>query len=117
MAIFTHDEFLYGDQVAFAQYRQEHWLEHVQFVQIGLAQTPTPVLIVDYDLTSWSDDEFFVRNWLNTHEQVHERLRQLTGVTGINLADVNLKSENEFYTWIDAHRNEHALLRQAFGVT
>lgn len=117
MPIFFHDQFLFGDEIAFAEYRQEHWYEHIQFVQIGLKQTPTPVLIPDYDLTSWTNEPSFVRNWLVTHEQVHEQLRSLTGVSGINLADVNLDNEYEFYTWIDAHRNEHALLRTAFGIT
>lgn len=116
MPIFFHDQFLFGDETAFAQYRQEHWLEHIQFVHIGLTQS-TPVLIPDYDLTSWDNGQAFVRNWLDIHEEVHERLRQLTGVTGINLADVNLGNETEFYTWIDAHRQEHAILRQAFGIT
>jgi hypothetical protein len=116
MPIFFHDQFLFGDETAFAQYRQEHWLEHIQFVQIGQAQTPTPVLIPDYDLTSWDKRQSFVRNWLVTHEDVHEVLRSVTGVSGINLADVDLDNETEFYTWTDAHRDEHALLRRAFGI-
>ena len=116
MPIFFHDQFLFGDDAAFGQYRQEHWLEHVQFVQIAQQQA-TPILIPDYDLTSWQNDQRFERFWLTTHESVHERLRQITGVGGVNLADVDLSNEGEFYTWIDAHRDEHAALRKAFGIT
>jgi len=117
MPIFFHDQFLFGDEAAFGQYREEHWLEHIQFVQIAQAQSPTPILIPDYDLTSWHDSDAFRFNWLNTHQQVHDRLRQITGVTGVNLAEVNLQNESEFYQWIDAHRNEHFQLRAAFGIT
>jgi hypothetical protein len=85
-------------------------------VQIAQAQA-TPILIPDYDLTSWNNSKSFARIWLVTHESVHEQLRSITGVSGINLADVNLDNEEEFYTWLDAHRNEHALLRRAFGIT
>jgi hypothetical protein len=116
MPLFFHDQFLFGDQAAFAQYRQEHWYEHIQFVQIAQAQT-VPILIPDYDLTSWQDSTEFVRNWLVTHESLHEDLRSITGVSGVNLADVDFSKEAEFYTWLDAHRTEHAQLRTAFGIT
>jgi hypothetical protein len=115
--IFAHDQFLFGDQEAFALYRVEHWYEHIQFVQIGQAQMPTPILIPDYDLGSWHDSTAFARNWLVTHESLHELLRGITGVSGVNLADVDLSNESEFYTWLDAHRIEHAQLRTAFGIT
>jgi len=116
MPIFFHDQFLFGDEAGFAQYRQEHWYEHLQFVQIGQAHHPE-LIIPDYDFTSWDNSQSFATNWLTTHEAVHEVLRSLTGVAGINLADVNLTNEDEFYEWIDAHRNEHAALRKAFGIT
>jgi hypothetical protein len=116
MPVFFHDQFLFGDEAGFAQYRQEHWYEHIQFVQIGQAHMPV-IQIPDYDLTSWDNSQAYATNWLTTHESVHEILRFYTGVTGINLADVNLANEDEFYEWIDAHRNEHAALRKAFGIT
>jgi hypothetical protein len=116
MPIFFHDQFLFGDLEGFAQYREEHWLEHVQMVQIAQAHSPA-ILIPGYDLTSWDDQEAFVRRWLTTHEDVHASLRFATGVSGVNLADVDLSKEEEFYTWIDQHRFEHAALRTAFGIT
>lgn len=117
MPLFFHDQFLFGDQPAFAQYRQEHWYEHVQFVQIAQKHAPTPISVPDYDLTSWQNTTDFARIWLDTHENVHAILRGITGVSGVNLADVNFGNEAEFYQWIDAHRNEHVALRQAFGIT
>jgi hypothetical protein len=115
MAVFFHTELLFGDQAGWAQYLQEHWYEHVQFVQVGQAN-PTPVIIPDFDLTSWDNTTEFARNWLTTHEDVHDILRGITGVSGINLADVDLGKPDEFYLWLDAHANEHVQLRQAFGL-
>lgn len=117
MPLFFHDQLLFGDEAAFAQYRQEHWYEHNQFVAIAQAATPLPLLVPAYDLSSWENTTAFARTWLVTHESVHEILRGLTGVNGVNLADVNLGDEAEFYYWIDAHRNEHDQLRAAFGIT
>jgi hypothetical protein len=117
MPIFFHDICLFGDEAGFAVYRQEHAYEHVQFVQIGQKSGPPPKLIADYDLSSWDNTKEFARNWLTTHENVHDTLRQITGVSGINLADVDLSKPDEWYEWLDAHRSEHAALRQAFGIT
>jgi len=114
--IFFHDQLLFGDETAWAQYLQEHWYEHSEFVNIAAAQMP-PILLPAYDLTSWRNTTDFARNWLITHENVHQQLRQVSGVAGVNLADVDLGKESEFYIWIDAHRTEHARLRSAFGIT
>ena len=116
MSLFFHDQLLFGDETAWAQYLQEHWYEHSEFVNIAAAQMP-PILLPAYDLTSWRNTTDFARNWLITHESVHEQLRQVSGVAGVNLADVDLGKESEFYIWIDAHREEHARLRAAFGIT
>ena len=116
MPLFFHDIFMFGDEAGFAQYRQEHWYEHVQFVQLGQTAA-TPRLIPDYDFTSWQNTTDFARSWLTSHETTHEILRSLTGVSGVNLADVDLTNESEFYQWLDAHRAEHAQLRTAFGIT
>ena len=86
-------------------------------MQLAQLATPSPDLIPDYDLTSWRDDDAFARVWLTTHQEVHEVLRSFTGVTGVNLADVDLSNESEFYTWLADHAAEHAALRSAFGLT
>jgi len=114
--LFFHTDLLFGDQEAWGTYLQEHGYEHRQFVQLGQLGTPG-FLIPDYDLFSWEDSTVYARNWLTTHESVHEVIRGITGVSGINLADVNLANESEFYTWLDAHKQEHISIRQALGIT
>lgn len=116
MAInFFHTEFLFKDDEGFGIWRLEHANEHTKFVQVGMTASPVR-LIPDYDLSSWSDASFAVRNWLTTHENVHELLRGWTGVSGINLADVDLSKEDEFYDWLDAHAAEHTQIRQVLGI-
>lgn len=116
MPLFFHDTCLFGDEAGWGQLLQEHQYEHSQFVQIGRAQTPV-VFVPDYDLASWQASPNFARNWLTSHFEVHQFLRSATGVSGVNLADVDLSKEDEFYEWLDDHRNEHAELRIALGIT
>ena len=115
MPRFFHDIYLFGDPIGASIWRREHQDEHTQFVQTFLAQTP-PLDVTDYDLDSWEDNQRFVAYWLTAHESVHEELRSFTGVSGVNLADVNLFKIDEFYEWIDVHRAEHVLIRQALGI-
>lgn len=117
MPIFFHDTCLFGDEEGFGVYRQEHAYEHVQFVQMAQKGTPSQFVLPDYDLSTWQNSTEFARNWLTTHETVHEQLRYWTGVSGINLADVDLSKEDEWYQWLDAHRSEHVALRSALGIT
>jgi len=116
MPLFFHDTCLFGDPVGFSIYCQEHAYEHVQFLKLYQAKSP-PVLLPDYDLGSWENEKSFVTEWLATHEAVHEQLRALTGVSGVNLADVDLTKEAEWYVWMDDHRAEHGALRAALGIT
>jgi hypothetical protein len=116
MPLFFHDIYVFGDQDAAAVWRQEHQYEHTQFVTLFQGQ-PNPVDLPDYDLTSWQEDPAFRTMWLTAHESVHELLRDLTGVTGVNLADVDLTQEDEFYDWLDDHSTEHAEIRTALGIT
>ena len=97
-------------------WRQEHQYEHTQFVSVFQGQ-PTPIDLPDYDFTSWEETPQFRTNWLISHEAIHEQLRVLTGVTGVNLADVDLTKEDEFYDWLDDHRSEHAEIRSALGIS
>ena len=116
MPLFVHDQLEFGDQTAWHIYLHEHWFEHSQFVDIAAAQTPV-ILIPPYDFTSWRNTDDIARKWLVTHESVHAQLRSITGVGGVDLSDVDLGKEDQFYQWIGAHRAEHANLRAAFGIT
>lgn len=116
MPIFFHDIYLFGDEAGGSIWRSEHAGEHTQFVTT-LAKAAPIKLIPDYDLASWDQSKPFITRWHVQHEAVHEQLRFYTGVSGVNLSDVDFSDQAEFYDWLDGHKAEHVLLRQALGIT
>jgi len=103
------------DPAGFSIWLQEHYLEHAQFVRIFQSQTP-PIFIPDYNFALWSDEKKVVSAWLEAHQAAHENIRTRTGVSGIDLADVDLSKDDEWYTWMDDHADEHGLIRSALGI-
>ncbi|HEY6254037.1 MAG TPA: hypothetical protein VI685_29135 [Candidatus Angelobacter sp.] len=77
----------------------------------------TPIFIPDYNFALWSDDKKVQAAWLEAHEATHQALRTFTGVSGIDLADVDLSQDDQFFEWMDDHAAEHADLRGALGLS
>jgi hypothetical protein len=115
MAIFFHSTLLPKDPIGFSIWLQEHYLEHAQFVQIFQQQTP-PIFVPDYNFALWSDDKKVTSAWLESHQAAHQSLRDHTGVSGIDLSDVDLSQDDQFVDWVDSHAAEHADLRRAMGI-
>lgn len=92
-----------------------HAREHLQFVQI-LSQQMPPIVIPDYDFLAFLTAGQARKSVVDTHQQAHALLNQITGVQGIDLSQVNLDSRDEFENWMGYHQQAHALLRQAFGI-
>ena len=116
MAIFVYETLLPRDPAGFSIWLMQHYLEHAQFVQIFQQQT-TPIFIPDYNFALWDDDKNVVGSWLQAHQRTHQSLRDFTGVSGINLADVDLTQDDQWYTWMDDHAAEHRDIRSALGIT
>ena len=116
MAIFFHDLVQPNDTAGWSIWLMEHYLEHRQFVGIFQSQT-VPVFVPDYNFGLWGDDKKIISAWLESHQAVHQSLRDHTGVTGIDLADVDLSQTDQFFAWLDDHRAEHRDLRRALGIT
>lgn len=113
---FFHQYVLPHDAAGWGMWLTEHYYEHVRFLLTarGLAN---PVNISDYDILSWSDEPSLVQGWLGAHQQIHQDLRNLTGITGTNLQEVDLTDDGQFLLWQDAHAQEHQALEQALGAT
>lgn len=116
MPIFFHDIVLPNDPAGFSIWLQEHYLEHQQFVQL-FQQHVTPVFIPDYNFALWGEDKKTVSSWLEAHQATHASLRNFTNVSGVDLSDVDLSKEDEWFTWMDSHASEHADIRAALGIT
>jgi hypothetical protein len=115
MPLFFHSTVLPHDPAGFAIWLQEHYLEHAQFVRLFQSQT-TPIFIPDYNFALWSDDKKVTSAWLESHQTAHQALRTYTGVSGIDLADVDLTKDDQWFEWMDDHAAEHTDIRHALGI-
>jgi hypothetical protein len=116
MALFSPDYFAPGDDIGHGIWLNKHALEHIQFVQLGLSQSP-PVFINDYDMFAWDKkDKYAQKIWLEVHETVHAQLRATTGVSGLDLSEVDFDNRGDMLEWLDAHAQEHAQIRAKLGI-
>lgn len=115
MPIFFHDIVLPRDPAGFSIWLQEHYLEHVQFVQILQGMTP-PFFVPDYNFALWSVDKESASAWLQSHQTAHQALRNFTNVGGVDLADVDLSKDDQWFSWMDDHADEHSTIRLALGI-
>ena len=116
MGFFVPDVVLFGDPAGFGRWLTSHFLEHKQFITSALALT-TPVTVPDYDLLAYSDEPRLTRFWLDAHALVHNTLRSATGVTGIDLQEVDFTKADQFEIWLSDHALEHAQIRAVFKIT
>ena len=115
MPLFFHDFVLPNDPAGLSIWLQEHYLEHQQFVTLFQNQAP-PVFIPDYNFAIWGDSRSTQASWLQAHMTAHQALRAFDGVSGIDLANVDLSKEDQWFEWMDDHRAEHADHRAALGI-
>lgn len=100
----------------FGLWLSAHYFEHQRFVNILVANNPL-VKLTDYNLNVWKHDEESVKDWIEAHAIIHEELRGLTGVGGVDLSQVDMDNNEQFMVWLDYHRQEHMQLRNALGAT
>jgi hypothetical protein len=115
MPIFFHSTVMPKDPIGFSIWLQEHYLEHQQFVGLFQAQA-VPIFIPDYNFALWDDDKKVVASWLEAHQTAHLALRNFTGVSGVDLSDVDFSQDDQFLGWMDDHASEHSDLRRALGI-
>jgi hypothetical protein len=115
--LFFHDTVLPKDPDGFSIWQLEHFLEHRQFVQIGIGQSPM-FTVPDYDLSVISSDPILRQSWLSVHQTVHDALRIMTNVnSGIDFSSGDLNQDDYWFQWMDDHAAEHRAFRQALNLT
>lgn len=116
MAIsFQPDICVPGDRAGWGMWLTGHFREHEEMATKAFALS-TPFVVPRYDIISWQYEEKFVEEWLVAHEQIHDALRKACNVTGINLADVDFSSNEEFLIWQQNNAIEHNSFRQFLGI-
>jgi hypothetical protein len=116
MPNFSPDLANFGDIPGYGQWDIGHAREHIQFVQV-LAQQNPAIVIADFNFLSFLTSGQGQRDVLNSHQNAHALLRQITGVQGIDLSQVDLTKPDDFNNWISYHSEEHAVIRQILGIT
>lgn len=112
---FAANVFQFGDVVGRGIWEIGHYRQHLRY-QVFLAGTTPATVLPDFPIMRIGENDREVRFWLDSHEKLHELLRPLANITGVNLADVDFANEKAFYQWNDTHNIEHALFDEAFGV-
>lgn len=92
-----------------------HGREHIQFVQVLAARTPA-ILLPDPDFLAILSGGYTRDQSMQTHQTVHELLREITGVGGVDYTDFKLDQENDFYSFVSYHEQEHQQIRAALGI-
>lgn len=112
---FRPDLSLPGDPAGWGRWLFGHYLEHQTFSTAAFNATPS-ISVQDYNLASWSDQKSVVTVWLNQHQNVHAVLRGQSGITGIDLSEVDLSDPDSFLEWMQIHSTEHQELRTFYGI-
>lgn len=116
MPQFSPDQVTFNDLPGYGMFDVGHAREHSQFFTILAQQTPA-IVIPDYPLLSLLTAGVARADVLRSHLDSHRLLRQATGITGIDLSQVDLDKEQDFYDWLGYHSQEHAQIRQVLGVS
>lgn len=108
---FSPDTCLPKDPAGWGMWLMGHAAEHDDF-RLACLNLSTPIIIPEFDVRSWRDEQEFVQQWLVTHENMHEAIRSVTGIDGVDLSLVDLSKDDEWFVWLDNHSEEHALMRE-----
>jgi hypothetical protein len=116
MPQFAPDQVAFKDLPGYGAYDVGHAREHIQFANVLAAATHPTVLPV-YDFQQFLTAGSARRSIVQSHYQTHLLLRGALGITGVDLSEFNLDSQDDFYSFLGYHSSEHALIRQALGIT
>ena len=116
MPLFAPDLYLFGDAEGEGHWHTAHYLEHQQFVSLGLLSSPQSTY-PNWDFWFWDRDNKSSQGvWVANHAAVHQVLTRSMGIQGTDLSWLDPGDPGSFDIWLQVHRNEHQNLRSAFGI-
>ena len=105
----------FGDMPGYGVWDIGHGREHIAFVQAFAAQSP-PILLPDPDLLALLSGGPTTPASMQTHQVIHNLLRQYLNVQGVDYTGFQLDQQTDFYAFLSYHEQEHAQLRAALGL-
>ena len=115
MPQFSPDQVTFDDGPGLGMWDDSHHREHQQFVEVLAGQTP-PVLLANYDFLQMLTAGSARSSIVESHNQAHAILRQITGVAGTDYSAYDLSKQDDFYNFTGYHASEHAAIRQVLGI-
>ena len=115
MPQFLPDTVTFKDVPGYGAWDDNHYREHLQFVQILAGQTP-PILLPDYDLLQMLTAHDGRRSVIDSHNTAHRMLQQICGFTGTDYSQYDLAQEGDFYSFLSYHSTDHASIRRFLGI-
>jgi hypothetical protein len=115
MPQFQPDQVTFDDGPGLGVWDDNHHREHQQFVEVLAGQTPA-VLIPNYDFLQMLTAGAARRSIVESHNQAHALLRQVTGVGGVDYSEFDLSKPDDFYNFTGYHATEHAAIRAVLGI-
>jgi hypothetical protein len=112
---FNPSVFEFGDAAGAGAWLVGHFRQHLRYNDVLTNQSP-PVILPTFAILQVEGGKIGRGAWLNDHASWHNLLRPRANITGIDLSQVNMDDESQFYSWLDAHNQEHQLLDIIFGV-
>lgn len=115
MISFQPDICLPDDDAGLGAWLIGHYREHLILAQKCLALSPS-VIVPNYDILAWRKETELIKQWLQSHESIHQVLRSACNVTGSDLSLVDFNDSEEILDWMGDHATEHQNFRTVLGV-
>ncbi len=115
MPQFSPDQVTFDDGPGLGLWDTGHHREHEQFVTVLAGRTPA-VLLPNYDFLQMLTAGAARRSVAESHQQVHDQLRRITGVAGTDYSQYDLSKSEDFYSFTGLHATEHTAIRLALGI-
>lgn len=116
MPNFQPDICTFRDTVGYGAFDIGHDREHLQFVQLAAAMTPSVILPMP-DFLNFLTSGTTQKAQMTQHQIIHDLLSNLAGITAVDFSEFDLSKQDDFYNFLGFHQTTHQQLRQFFGIT
>lgn len=105
-------QFKVGDEGGKNRFLLEHYIEHRQFADVLLGQTP-PSIPLDYPIQRMEDEGV----WLDAHQKMSQSVwTGLGGGQSVDFRSLNWRDENQVQDWFNLHQLWHKAVREVLGL-
>jgi hypothetical protein len=101
------------DENTFHEFSFSNQNSHTRIVTAIGVQKKISLSIYVLDPMPWFD----IGVWLANHQQMHDDMNGVSGVSGVDLTSVDWTNEEQAVNWIRLHWSEHQQNEQILGIS